>query len=120
MESHRRPRSFFEECPSARSVTFDDGARCKRNLPWVRFLEAVWDYAEPGTVRVEIGDWQVIICGHNLEALFKAIETGQLQHVRAHPEFRDDPNREPDVFATSIRFVHLSAIAPVARPRRSP
>ena len=91
--------------------------RQRRNLPWVRFLETVWDYADPGIVRVEIGDWQVIICGHNLAPLFKAIEAGQLQHIRAHPEFADDPNHEPDVFATSIRFVHLSALAPAAKQK---
>jgi len=96
---------------STQSVTFDDGQPWRRNLPWSRYTGANWDYADPETIRVEIGDWQVVICGHNLESLFKAIETEQLQRIRAHPEFANDPNREPDVFATSIRFVHLSALA---------
>jgi hypothetical protein len=91
-------------------VTFDDGTRCKRNLPWARFLEGAWDDTDPGIDRIEISDWQVVICGHNLELLFEAIETGQLRCVRAHPELGDDPNREQDVFATSIRLVHLSAM----------
>src|SRR5688572_10666977 len=120
MENYRKPRTFFEVSPSPRSVTFDDGTHCKRNLPWVRFLEAVWDYSDPGTVQIEIGDWQVVICGHNLEQLFDAIATAQLESVRAHPEFADDPKHEDHAFATSISYVPLSALVPAAKekPRR--
>ena len=120
MEIQRKPKLFFDQDPASRSATFDDGTRWKRSLPWARFAEAVWDYAEPGTIRMEIGDWQVVIAGHNLEPLFEAIENARLHRVRAHPEFADDPARESDVFATSIRFVHLSALAAAGKekPRR--
>jgi hypothetical protein len=60
---------------------------------------------------VEIGDWQVVITGHNLEQLFRAIEQAKLVRLKAYPEFADDPAHENDVFATSIRFVHLSSAA---------
>ncbi|MEO6568120.1 MAG: hypothetical protein ABIO94_05100, partial [Opitutaceae bacterium] len=73
--------------------------------PWSHFRCAEWDYADPTVIRVEIGDWQVLITGHNLEPLFGAIEAGRLARVRVYPEFADDPAHEPDVFATSIRFV---------------
>src|SRR5688572_15499000 len=120
MEIKRKPKLFFDQDPSPRSATFDDGTRWKRSLPWARFAEAVWDYTDPGVIRMEIGDWQVVICGHNLEPLLEAIEAGRLQHVRAQPESADDPARESDVFATSIRFVHLSALAAAGKqkPRR--
>ena len=39
--------------------------------------------------------------------MFAAIEHARLARVRAHPEFADNPAHEADVFATSIRFVHL-------------
>jgi hypothetical protein len=120
MEIQRKPKLFFDQDASPRSVTFDDGTRWMRSLPWARFAEAVWDYSDPGTIRVEIGDWQIVICGHNLEPLFEAIETARLQRVRAHPEFADDPTRESDVFATSIRFVHLSALAAPGKEKPRP
>jgi hypothetical protein len=59
---------------------------------------------------VEIGDWQVVISGHNLGHLFGVIEAERLQRLGVHPELAEDPAREGDVFATSIRFVRLSAI----------
>ena len=60
----------------------------------------------PTAIRIEIGDWQVVISGHNLEALFRAIEAARLLRICAHPEFADDPAHEVDVFATHIRFIH--------------
>ena len=110
MDFVRKPRCFFVEDVSPRSVTFDDGRRWRRNLPWIRYAEATWDYADPGIIRVEIGDWQVVISGHNLGHLFGVIEAERLQRLGVHPEFAEDPAREGDVFATSIRFVRLSAI----------
>jgi len=120
MEIQRKPKLFFDQDQSPRSVTFDDGTRWMRSLPWARFAEAVWDYTDPASFRVEIGDWQVVICGHNLGPLFEAIETARLQRVLAHPEFADDPARESDVFATSIRFVHLSALAGLGKEKPRP
>lgn len=63
-------------------------------------------YADPAALRIEIGEWQVVISGHNLEALFRTIEAAKLLRIRAHPEFADDPAHEADVFATQIRFLH--------------
>ncbi len=111
MNTPRRPKMFFEEAPRPTGVTFDDGRQNRWNLPWMRFAHAEWDYADPATIRVEIGDWQVVLTGHNLEPLFAAIERGQLLRVRAHPEFADDPAHDGDVYVTSIRFVHLDALA---------
>ncbi len=112
MEIARRPRMFFEEDIRAVHVTFDDGQRCRRNLPWSHYQGAEWHYADPGVIRLEIGDWQVVISGHNLAPLLTAVENARLAQVRAYPEFADDPAHEVDVFATSIRFIHLASAAP--------
>ena len=91
------------------SVTFDDGGSIRRNMPWSHFASADWDYSDPTTIRVEIGDWQVIISGHNLASLFSSIESAQLTRLPVHPEFANDPAHEGDAFATSIRFVPLAS-----------
>jgi hypothetical protein len=111
MNDQRKGRNYFEEAPRPAGVTFDDAAQARRNLPWIRFAQADWDRSDPGTIRVEIGDWEVVISGHNLAPLFAAIERAQLARVQAHPEFADDPAHEVDVFATSIRFVRVQAAA---------
>lgn len=106
MNATQRPRMFFDEGNRPPTVTFDDGESTWQNMPWTHFRCAIWGYADPDTIRVEIGDWQVVISGHNLKALFEAIETARLARVRARPEFADDPAHESDVFATSIRFIY--------------
>jgi len=106
MNTIRRARTFFEEDTHPPAVTFDDGESSRRNIPWSHFQCAEWDYSDPTTIRVEIGDWLVVISGHNLETLFATIEAARLKRVRAHPEFADDPAHEADVFATNIRFIH--------------
>lgn len=112
MNPVRRPRMFFDQDVHSAGVTFDDGESRRRNLPWTHFHSADWDYTDPTAIRVEIGDWQVVISGHNLETLFAAIEAARLKRVRAHPEFTDDPAHEADTFATSIRFIHLASASP--------
>jgi hypothetical protein len=111
MNDRRRVRKFFDEDVRPPGVTFDDGERSRRNLPWMRFTGAEWDHSDPATIRVEIGDWQVVITGHNLGALFRVIEEAKLARLKAYPEFADDPEHEGDVFATSIRFIHQESAA---------
>jgi hypothetical protein len=111
MNDPRRTRRYFDEDQRPAGMTFDDGERSRRNMPWMRFAGAEWDHSDPATIRVEIADWQVVITGHNLEQLFRAIEQAKLARLRAYPEFADDPAHENDVFATTIRFVHLSSAA---------
>jgi len=103
---------FFDEEVHPANVTFDDGESSRRNMPWSHFRCADWDYADPTAIHVEIGDWQVVISGHNLEPLFGAIEVARLARVRAYPDFADDPAHEADVFATNIRFIHLASASP--------
>lgn len=110
----RKPRHFFDTAVNPSHVSFDDGAQLTRNLPWAHYVEARRDHSEPDAIKVTIGDWQVIITGHNLLPLFVAIEEHKLLRVCAHPDFRGDPEREPDSFATDIRFLR----APPAPPRR--
>jgi len=75
-----------------------------RNIPWLHYVEARWDYAEPDTIKVEIGDWLVVINGHNLAPLFLAIEDHTLARIRAQPDLKQDREREIDTFVTEIRF----------------
>lgn len=92
-------------------MTFDDGESILRSLPWSHVHSSEWGYADPTAIRIEIGEWQVVISGHHLEALFRVIEAARLLRIRAHPEFADDPTHEVDVFATQIRFIHQESIA---------
>ena len=46
-----------------------------------------WGEAEPDTIKVEIGGWLVVIYGHNLEAVCRAIEKQTLLRIAAHAEF---------------------------------
>lgn len=112
MNGTRKPRLFFDEEVHPANVTFDDGRSSRRNLPWSHFRSADWDYADPTAIHVEIGDWHIAIGGHNLGPLFGAIESARLARVRAYPDFADDHAHDADVFATSIRFVHLSFASP--------
>lgn len=112
MEPVRRPKLFFDEGQHPPCVTFDDGECIRRSLPWSHFHSADWDYADPTAIHIEIGEWRVVISGHNLEALFRAIEVARLVRICVHPEFADDPAHEVDVFVTHIRFIHQEAVSP--------
>jgi hypothetical protein len=102
--TQRKPKLYFDAAANPSHVTFDDGKEQRRNIPWLHYVEARWDYAEPDTIKMEIGDWLVIISGHNLAPVFLAIEDHTLMRLRAQPELGDDREREIDTFATEIRF----------------
>ena len=101
----RKPKLYFDAAASPSHVTFDDGKEQRRNIPWQHYVEARWDYAEPDTIKMEIGDWLVVITGHNILPLYAAIEEHTLNRVRAHPEFADDAAHGDDSFAVEIRFL---------------
>jgi hypothetical protein len=84
----RKPKLYFDACANPSHVTFDDGKDQRRNLPWMHYVEARWDYAEPDTIKIEVGDWLVVVRGHNL----------------AQPELQADREHEADTFAVEIRF----------------
>lgn len=102
--SFRKPKLVFDVAVNPSHVTFDDGNERRRNIPWLAYVEANWDHAEVDTIKVEIGDWLIVICGQNLGPLFQAIEDRTLARLRAKPRLRDDREREFDTFATAIRF----------------
>lgn len=110
----RKPKLYFDTASNPSHVTFDDGKDMRRNLPWMHYVEARWDYAEPDTIKIEIGDWRVIVRGHNLAPLFLAIEEHTLARIRAQPDLAADREREPDTFAVEIRFTKV-ATAPFER-----
>lgn len=100
----RKPRECFDTTAHPSHVTFDDGKAVKCNLPWMHYVETRWLYHELDILRVEIGDWIVVIRGHNLAPLFVAIEEHTLLRVRAQPELAKDRERQIDSFAVEIRF----------------
>lgn len=100
----KKGRHCFDTTQRPTHVTFDDGRR-KRNLPWMHYVEARWDSDEPETVYVTIGNWLVVIVGHNIGPLYTAIEEHTLSRVRAHPEYSDDAAHADDSFAVEIRFL---------------
>lgn len=101
----RKPRLHFDVADNPSHITFDDGKEQRRNIPWLHYTEARWEYDEPDTMRMEIGDWLVVIRGPNLGHLFQAIEEQTLMRLRALPELANDSEREMDTFATEIRFL---------------
>ena len=105
----RKPRQFFDTGQRPSHVTFDDGKLQRINFPWAHFVDARWHYAEPETIKLTIGDWLVVIIGHRIEILYKAIADHTLAWVCAHPEFLEDAERDPDSFATEIRFLQAPA-----------
>lgn len=101
----RKPKLHFDAAVHPSHVTFDDGRELRRNIPWLHYVEARWDYAEPDVIKMEIGDWVVFIRGHNLAPLFLAIEDHTLARLRAQPELERDREHEADTFAVEVRFV---------------
>lgn len=110
----RKPRHYFDVAPRPSHVTFDDGKTQRRNFPWGHYVEARWDYHEPESVKVTIGDVLVVIIGHRMEPLYRAIAEHALAWVCAQPDYVGDPERAADTFATEIRFLP----APVPPKRR--
>jgi hypothetical protein len=106
--SQRKPKLHFDVAANPSHVTFDDGKEQRRNIRWLHYEEACWDYAEPDTIRMEIGDCVVVIWGQNLGPLFQAIEEETLMRIRAQPELDQESEREMDTFATEIRFLRAA------------
>jgi len=99
-----KPKLHFDTAASPSHVTFDDGKKLRRNIPWSVYVEACWNHDEADLIRVLIGDWLVLLRGHNLAPLFVAIEEQTLVRVRAYPELADDRERENDTFAIQLTF----------------
>jgi hypothetical protein len=101
----RKPRLYFDTALHANHITFDDGKEMRRNIPWTYYAEARWEFEDDNLIKMEIGDWLVILKGHNLAPLFQAIEERTLTRVRAHGEWQDDPERTTDTYVTEIQFL---------------
>ena len=112
----RKPRLHFETSDAPSHVTFDDGKEQRRNVPWLHYVVARWDYAEPDLIKIEIGDSVVMLRGHNLEALYHAIEDRSLAKVCAHPQFGRERERESDTFVVEIRFSVSRKASAASRP----
>jgi hypothetical protein len=115
-EEVRDGRNFLQEAkaafrrgPNPSHVTFDDAKERLRNVPWLGYVEANLEYADLDAIKVEIGDWLVIISGHNLRPLFQAIADRTLTCIRAQPKLLEDSERQFDTFATEIRFTNPPA-----------
>lgn len=112
----RKPRLYFDVGANPNNVTFDDGDVLRRNIPWLHYVEARWEYAELDTIKVDIGDWLVVLSGHNLEPLFQAIEEHTLLRVRAQVGWKtDSEERMMDTFVKEIRFLKPPARTPGKR-----
>ena len=109
---------YFDAVANASHVTFDDGKTLRRNISWLHYREARWEYKERDTIKVDIGNWLVEIDGHNLASLFQAIEEHTLLRACAHVEWLQESERLIDTFVTEIRF--LKPPEGTAAKRRGP
>ena len=100
----RKPKLHFDMAANPSHVTFDDGKELRRNIPWLHYVEARWAYGEPDVLKMEIGEWLVILRGHNLAPLFLAIEDHTLMRVRAQPDLAQEREREADTFVVELCF----------------
>jgi hypothetical protein len=115
----KRPRQHFDTATHPTHVTFNDGTT-QRNLPWAHYNEAIRDGAEPDLIRVEIGDWIVLLRGYNLGPLFVAIEEHTLLRVRAQPELAQNGERDSDSFVTTIHFTRSLTLGMPSKRKNSP
>jgi hypothetical protein len=95
----------FDVAANPSHITFDDAKEQRRNIPWLHYTEASWEYDDPDTIRMEIGECCVVIRGHNLGPLFRSIEEQTLMRIRARPELTENVSCETDTFATEIRVL---------------
>ena len=100
----RKPRHYFDTANRPVHVTFDDGRSQRRNFPWMHYVESRWEYFDPGTINVFVGDLLIVIVGNNLAPLYTALEEQTLVRIRAQPDLARDREHEPDSFATEIHF----------------
>jgi len=114
----RKPKLHFDTEENPSHVTFDDGKDRRRNIPWLHYVEANWDYDEPDVIRLKIGEWLIVLRGNNLGPLYLAIEKGTLARVRAQTDMVGDREREMDTFVTSLRFTELPAGGMGAKGRK--
>lgn len=113
-DPNRKPQLCFDVSPHPEHVTFDDGKGQRRNLPWMRYSETLWDYeAEPDVLKVLISDWMIVIMGQRLGPLYQAIETRSLVRLCAFPKYQNQIERSMDTFATAIAFLR-----PIEPPKR--
>jgi hypothetical protein len=100
----KKPRQHFDTATHPSRVTFDDG-KIERSFPWISCGEVVRENSDPNIIRVEIGEWIVVLHGYNLTPLFTALEEQTLLRVRAAPDLANNAERESDSFVTGIRFL---------------
>src|SRR5579883_3106929 len=93
----KKPRQHFDTATHPSRVTFDDG-KTERSLPWISCGEVARDNADPNIIRIEIGDWVVVLHGYNLTPLFTALEEQTLVRVRATRELVHNAERESESF----------------------
>jgi hypothetical protein len=99
-----KPKLHFDTDANPSHVAFDDGKEVRQVVPWLHFVNARWDYDEPETIKMKIGEWIVVMYGHNLGPLYLAIVERTLVRVRAQPDLAGDQKCELDTFVTSLRF----------------
>ena len=66
----RKPKLYFDAGASPSHVTFDDGKEQRRNIPWLHYAEARWDYGEPELIKIRIGECQYIFTRHVTHSLW--------------------------------------------------
>ncbi len=100
----RKPKLYFDTAAHPTHLTFDSGEQ-KKNLPWLHYAETRWEMFEPDCLKIEIGEWLVLVRGYNLGPLYVAIEEHTLQRLSARPDLEQKPEHIHDTFVAEIRFL---------------
>ena len=106
----RKPKLWFDVAASPSHVTFDDGVKMRRNLPWCHFVQGSWDHDEPHLVRLTFTEWHIVLTGLALGPLFAAVEDRSLLRVAAQRTYEAAPNRDADTVITAISFIKPMAL----------
>ena len=107
----RKPKLWFDVAASPSHVTFDDGARMRRNLPWCHYFEGRWaNHNEPHLIRLTFPEWRIVLTGLALGPLFGAVEERTLLRVAAQPGYECAPARDADTVVTAISFIKPMAL----------
>ena len=78
----RKPRVDFDVAANPRHIAYDDAKEERRNILWLHYTQARWEYDDPDPIRIEIGECCVVIREAARRAGSRRCVMRNEQHVR--------------------------------------